>query len=94
MIAHFDAVVFVRAPTDIRLSRLRAREALRYGDAAIAPGGARHQPTEDFAAWAAKYDTAGLELRSLRRHEVWLDSLPCPVLWVEGTKPVGNWWRG
>ncbi len=90
LIAHFDAVAFVRTPTDVRLARLRAREALRYGDAAIAPGGARHEHTETFAAWAAQYDTAGLEMRSLRRHETWLDTLLCPVIRVDGTAPIAE----
>jgi hypothetical protein len=36
-------VVFVVTPRAIRLQRLRAREAMRFGADAVAPGGWRHQ---------------------------------------------------
>lgn len=38
LIPEFDLVVFLVVPTEGRLARLRAREAARYGHAAIAPG--------------------------------------------------------
>ena len=34
----FDLVVFVRVPTEVRLQRLRNREARRFGHAATSPG--------------------------------------------------------
>src|SRR5436305_14714535 len=51
-----DLVVFLRVPTDIRLARLRAREARHFGADAVEPGGWRHGETEDFIAWASHYD--------------------------------------
>jgi adenylate kinase family enzyme len=84
----FDLVVFVRVPTAIRLQRLRDREARRYGPAAAAPGGWRYQETEDFLDWASHYDDATREGRNLPRHVKWLDTLPCPVLRLDGTRPI------
>ncbi len=84
----FKLVVFLRTPTDVRIARLRAREAQRYGAAAIAPGGSRHKECEAFIAWSADYDTGTIAGRNLARHEAWLAKLPCPVLRLEGTEPV------
>ena len=76
----FDLVVFLWVPPAVRLARLRERERGRYGDAAIAPGGAMHQTHTAFIAWAAAYDDGDLSMRSRRMHEEWLAALPCPVL--------------
>ena len=79
LIPLFDLAVFLFVPTDVRLERLREREFRRYGNAVL-PGGERAQATKEFLDWAALYDTAGPELRSLRRHRDWKVTLPCPVL--------------
>jgi adenylate kinase family enzyme len=39
LIPCFDLVVFVLTPREIRLRRLRAREAVHFGADAVAPGG-------------------------------------------------------
>jgi adenylate kinase family enzyme len=87
LIPRFRLVVFLRAPTDIRVARLRMREAQRFG-AAIEPGGLRRDESQAFIAWAAGYETGALQGRSLRRHEAWLADLPCPVLRLDGTQPT------
>ena len=87
-ISLFGLVVFLWVPSDIRLTRLRTRERLRYGDA-IDPGGPQHGKSEAFIAWAAGYDE-GLDVpeRCRRLHETWLAALHCPVLRIEGTASV------
>ncbi|MEY9122434.1 putative TIM-barrel fold metal-dependent hydrolase [Bradyrhizobium yuanmingense] len=42
LVSYFDLVVFVTAPREIRMKRLRAREAAHFGADAVAPGGWRH----------------------------------------------------
>lgn len=86
--AMFDSVVFVTAPTDIRLTRLRQREAQRYGEEAVSPGGWRHQATEQFIEWASHYDDGTQPGRNLTRHQTWLKSLSCRVIRVDGTKAI------
>jgi adenylate kinase family enzyme len=51
IIPRFDLVIFLSTPREIRLQRLRARDAAHFGSDAVAPGGWRHQETEDFVAW-------------------------------------------
>lgn len=83
----FVRVVFLALPQDERMARLGRREQERYGDK-IAPGGVMHENHTAFMAWAARYDDAGLEQRSLRTHEEWLARLACPVLRLDGAMPT------
>ena len=81
VVASFDLVAFLYTPTDVRLRRLRDREARR---------GWRDQETEEFIEWAAHYDDGTREGRNLQRHLVWLKTLRCPVLRPDGTLPVAD----
>jgi len=82
VIPHFDLVVFVTVPQEIRMERLKKREYERYGKM-ILPGGSRYDNSEAFLAWAESYDDGGLEIRSFQSHEVWLKRLLCPLLRIE-----------
>ena len=85
----FDLVVFIALPPEIRMARLAEREAGRYGAAAIAPGGAHHDKYEAFMAWAAAYETGGVE-RNRAMHETWLAALGCRVLRLTTNAPVAD----
>ena len=69
----FDLVVFLHVPTEVRLRRLEAREAGRFGKANPA-----------FLEWAAQYDAGPPEGRSLAKHNAWLAARECPVVRLEG----------
>jgi len=84
----FDLVVFLYIPTDLRMTRLRAREVERYGTEKISPGGLLHAGSTEFLEWAAGYDEFGLENRSLRVHNEWLARLPGPVLRLDRVTSV------
>lgn len=84
----FDLVVFVSTPTDIRLARLRAREARHFGDEAIAEGGWRHHEAKSFLEWASHYDDGTREGRNRLRQEAWLLTLTCAVIRVDGNRPL------
>ena len=88
LIPEFDLVVFLVVPTEVRLTRLRAREMKRYGHDAVAPGGALHEASAEFLDWAGRYDTGGLEMRSRALHEAWLSALPGATLRLEGDRSV------
>jgi adenylate kinase family enzyme len=88
LIPYFDLVVFLSAPEEVRLARLREREVERYGPDAIAPGGQLHEHHRKFIDWAASYDEGGLDMRSRARHEEWLTRVPRRVLRLDGSCPV------
>jgi adenylate kinase family enzyme len=88
IIPMFDLVVFLSTSIELRLQRLRAREARHFGADAVAPGGWRHRQTEEFIEWASRYDNGDRETRSLATHQAWLAALPCPVLRLDGSRPL------
>ncbi len=87
LIPLFDLVVYLHAPTAVRVQRLRAREARHFGADAVAVGGWRHQETEKFIEWASHYDDGGAS-RNSALHQSWLAALPCRVLRMDGTRPL------
>jgi adenylate kinase family enzyme len=88
LIPHFDLVVFLTTARDIRLRRLRTREQARFGTEAVASGGWRHAETEQFIEWASRYEDGEQVSRNLITHQAWLASLPCPVLRLDGARPL------
>jgi hypothetical protein len=93
LIPLFDRVIFVSAPTEVRLARLAERERRRLGPA-VEPGGALHEHHQDFLDYAAAYDsgqfTGPMTGRYRARHEVWLARLPCPLLRLDGALPAAT----
>ena len=83
----YELIVFLRLDHDLRMARLRRREAADFGPR-IAPGGDMAAINAGFIAWAASYDTGGPEQRSLAQHERWLSRQPCPVLRLDSAAPV------
>ncbi len=90
IVPYFDLVVFVYTAKEIRLQRLRAREAARFGADAVAIGGSRHQQTEDFIEWASQYDDGDRVSRTLEKHQGWLAALRCRVLRLDGARPLAE----
>jgi len=86
-IPRFDLVVFIDTPTEIRIARLRQREYERYGER-IRENGDMYAEHIAFIAWAKTYDTNSPPERCRALHEEWLKRLPCPLLRVDGTRPV------
>jgi len=90
LVSYFDLVVFVITSRELRLERLRAREAAHFGADAVAPGGWRHDETDCFVEWASHYEAGDREGRSLAKDEAWLASLPCPMVRVDGSRPLAD----
>ena len=86
--AMLDLVIFLLVPTDVRLARLRVREARLFGDVAIAKGGWRHEEAEEFFDWASHYEDGTREGRSRALHEAWLGTLSCSIQRIDGTQPI------
>jgi len=75
----FDNVVFLEAPTKVRLSRIVARDTAMFGY--CDPG---------FYSWAAQYEDGRLPGRSREVHEKWLLSLDCNVIRLDARKTVSD----
>jgi adenylate kinase family enzyme len=93
IVPRFDLVVYLRVPTEIRLRRLREREEDRYAMDPDRPLEEFERDRDGFLAWAAGYDTGGLDMRSSARHAAWLAQLACPVARFEGELDVEDCMR-
>ena len=87
LIPLFDLAVRMELPPEIRLSRLETRERSRFGGR-ILPGGDMERQHREFMDWAARYDTAGPEIRSRALHDEWQEKLACPVVELDGSLSV------
>lgn len=87
LIPRFTLAVRVVTDAALRLTRLRQREYARFGDR-IRPGGDMHAEHEAFIAWASRYDTGDVTMRSRACHDAWQAALPCPVVTVDGAAPL------
>jgi len=83
LIPHYDLVIFLLLPTDIRVKRLEERELKRFGEEHLFL-----KKYRDFISWAKKYDYGDISMRSRIMHEEWLKKLPCPILRIEGDYSV------
>ena len=75
----FDLVIFLMVPSDIRLKRIENREYGRWGDR-VRKGGDMYEQQQQFREFAASRDIPQLEQRA----SLYL----CPILRVDGTKPL------
>lgn len=85
---YLDLVVFLWAPTELRLARLHARQLQRHGDIITRPGSPEYKTHQIFMKWASGYDTGDFNMRSRKQQERWMDGLSCPVLRLEGENAV------
>lgn len=88
--AQFTLAIYLWIPAELRMRRLAAREAERHG-ARVDSDGDMHAQSQEFLAWARRYDSAGLEQRSRALHDWWMRALPCPVLRIERDAPLQTW---
>lgn len=86
LIPLFTLAVRLETDTDLRLARIRQRERARWGSR-IDIGGDMYQTHSDFLTWAAAYDTGSVAMRSKAKHDLWQETLPCPVLCLNGAAP-------
>jgi adenylate kinase family enzyme len=87
IVATATLIIFVETPTELRLQRLRLREAERFGEA-IAPGGSMFEQHQFFLDWAAQYESGHLDGRNRPRHEKWLATLAQPIIRIDGAEPI------
>ena len=86
-LAGVELILFLEAPTEVRMARLRQREEARFGDMLLA-GGEMHDIHREFIDWAAQYEVGAQGGRSRPRHEHWLTGLAVPAQRLDSTLPV------
>ena len=87
LIPRFTLAVRLVTTADVRLDRIKKREHERFGDR-ILPGGDMYEQHQNFLAWAAAYDEGPVSMRSRAMHDLWQQKLSCPLLTLDGARPV------
>ena len=75
----WDLIVFLSAPTPVRIGRLRARDMARYG--LVNPA---------FLVWAERYDDPDFTGRNRALHERWLAQRSCRILRLDAELPLAK----
>lgn len=75
----FHYAVLIDVPKNIRVQRVKQRSFEKFGDRML-PGGDLYEREERFFAF--------VESRAGKEVEEWVDSIRCPVIRVDGTKPI------
>lgn len=71
--------VLVSVPKDVRMERVKNRSFQKFGDRVL-PGGDLYEQEEKFFDF--------VKSRAENTSEKWVESLSCPVIRVDGTKPI------
>lgn len=81
------ACLHLRCATEVRMQRIREREADRFAGK-VAPGGEMHGRHLAFLQWAQAYDgrRAHEDARSQEADLLWLARLPCPALMLSSDR--------
>ena len=81
-IPFFQYVILIDAPKDIRLQRVKNRSFQKFGNRML-PGGDLYEQEEEFFEF--------VKSRLESTVEEWIQLLSCPILRIDGTKPIeGN----
>lgn len=87
----YSLVVFLYLPPEIRIKRVRQREAQLYGPR-IQVGGDMEKTHADFILWTSGYDSGQCEgTNTLGHHQSFLRSLKCPVIRLWMRAQMGDW---
>lgn len=78
----FALAVYLSAPTEVRVARVRRREWEEFGSR-VMDGGDMYASHQRFLRDVASYDSGGGST-SLDLHTKWADVLQCPVLKLDG----------
>ncbi len=79
ILSFFQYAVLIHVPREIRLQRVRDRSFKKFGNR-ILPGGDLYEKEEQFFEFVIS--------RAENTVEEWAQSLSCPIIRVDGTRPI------
>lgn len=77
--AMYDCVIYMKAALNIRLHRIKQRSIDKFGKRVL-EGGDMYEKEQKFFDFVAS--------RTMDKTDIWLKSLRCPVIIVDGTEPA------
>lgn len=76
---YYSLVVYLEAPKEERMERIRRRSIDRFGERVL-PGGDLYESEEKFFAFAEK--------RTPEKIEKWIENVSCPIIRIDSRKPT------
>lgn len=77
----YDYAVFLSAPLETRIRRIKQRAYEQYGER-VCVGGDMYEQELKFVDFVAS--------RSLKKIDIWAKKLTCPIICIDGTKPISE----
>jgi len=87
LIPHLKTVLFLEAPTELRIERIIQREELRYSKENIMTGSIHHEKLQAFLDWSRAYETGDVS-RTRKLHETWLNNLEVSVYRINTNRTI------
>jgi len=84
----FSLAVFLTAPIEICIERITERQTAKYGNR-IKPGGDMYENHLEFIDIVSRYYYSN-ESPCYSKHTEWAETLPCPVLRMDGTLSIAE----
>lgn len=75
----YNYVIYIQAPLDIRLERVRKRSFDKFGNRILVGGDMYKQEQKFFDSVVS---------RTMKKTDRWVKKLKCPVIYIDGTKPI------
>ena len=77
----YNYVIYIKAPLDIRLERVKKRSVDKFG-IRVLEGGDMYEQEQKFFKFVAS--------RTMDKTDAWLQSIECPVIYIDGTETITN----
>ena len=79
--AMYDCVIYINAPLEIRLNRVKQRSVNKFGSRVL-EGGYMYEQEQNFFNFVVS--------RTMDKTDIWLQSIKCPVICIDGTEPIAT----
>ncbi len=77
----YDLVIYLHAPLDVRMERVKKRELDKFGDRVL-PDGDMYEQEQRFFDFVSK--------RNADTVEAWIETVSCPVIYLDGTRNIDD----
>ena len=77
----YDCVIYIKAPLEIRLNRVKQRSVNKFGSRVLA-GGDMYEQEQNFFNIVAS--------RTMSKTDAWLKNMKCPVICIDGREAIAN----
>lgn len=79
--AMYNCVIYINAPLEIRLNRVKQRSVSKFGSRVL-EGGDMYEQEQNFFNFVSS--------RTMDKTDTWLQSIKCPIICVDGTAAIAS----